>query len=75
MNLFKRSKNHRQSTPPLTLADLRSKVDVDVHGVGFSGLEEAFRKLDAGELDGTPLEVELRMIRFLQKESERSVMK
>ena len=34
---------------------------------GFTGAEEAFRRLDAGELDGTLIEAQLRTLRTLER--------
>lgn len=38
-----------------------------VEQAGIRSVEEAYSLLDSGELDGTPLEVELRMLRFLKE--------
>ena len=50
----------------LSVDELRARVDGLSHEAGLSGTNEAFRLLNQGELDGTSLEVELKMLRFLE---------
>ena len=57
----------KNGTENLTLADLKARAEAIALRAGLSGASEAFKKLDAGKLDGTLLEMELRMIRFLRK--------
>lgn len=49
------------SVPP---QEIRDEIDELARRNGFSA-EEALRRLEAGQLDGTPLEVALRMRLFL----------
>ncbi len=60
-----------KKTAPSSPSDLQQRADEIAHEAGFSDAQEAFRRLDAGELDGTLLEVELKMLRFLQDPKSR----
>lgn len=50
-----------------TIDDLRAEVERLSIEAGLSGSTEAFRLLDQGALNGTLLEMELRMLRFLEE--------
>jgi hypothetical protein len=52
----------------LSPADIRARAEALAREAGYGSASQAFKDLDAGELDGTPLEVQLLMLRFLQHE-------
>jgi len=60
----------RGHTTTLTPRQIHVEMIIISAQAGLS-LEAALRKLDAGELDGTPLEVELEMRRLLLGEPAR----
>lgn len=51
----------------LSLEEIRARADQIAREAGLSGAVEAYRLLDAGELEGTLLEVELEKLRFLEQ--------
>jgi hypothetical protein len=63
---FGKAPRRRRGAQGLTLKQLDARAERIARAAGLSGAAEAFRRLNAGELDGTLLEMELRMIRFLQ---------
>jgi hypothetical protein len=46
--------------------DLESRIRGMARAAGFTGVPEAYARLDRGELDGTRIEVHLKMLRFLR---------
>jgi hypothetical protein len=54
----------------LTLNEVRERAEKLAHEAHLSGADEAFKLLDAGKLDGTLIEAELRAIRFLQEDRQ-----
>jgi hypothetical protein len=54
--------------PNLSLENIQARAEQLAHSVGLPSAQEAFRQLDSGELNGTILEVELKMLRFLKGE-------
>ena len=55
----------REACHQLSLEDLRRRAERVAKSAGFANADEAFHCLDAGKLDGTLLEVELNMTRYL----------
>ena len=51
----------------ITYAELMERAERLAKAAGLRNADEAFRQLDAGLLEGTLLEAELKMLRFLQE--------
>ncbi|MBI4602458.1 MAG: hypothetical protein HY721_10915 [Planctomycetes bacterium] len=65
---LRRSRGRGRGPRDLTLDELRESAEELARRAGLSGANEAFGLLDAGKLDGTILETELRAIRFLARD-------
>jgi hypothetical protein len=63
----KRRRRKEQDELNLSLEELAARAEKIARAAGFRNAEEAFRKLEKGELDGTIVEARLRSIRFLQE--------
>lgn len=64
------SKKIDEKPADLSVDDLRKRVERLCREAGLPGADEAYRRLDAGDLDGTILEVELKVLRFHEDRSK-----
>lgn len=56
----------------LTEHEIRERAEHLAHNAGLDSAERAFALLDDGQLDGTQLEIELQMLRFLSDDQTRA---